>query len=306
MSNKRNNFHHLGFAVALALVIGSEAKGSNTQETTDNTGTSVMAIGNANVTTCNPVFSGNLKDSPIKIKCGADIPTAAVAKLETHLQVQLSQTISHNQGTAVISGGNANVLTCNPEFRGDLRNSPITVECGISPAQVAEMAADWEKQYREQVTNLKEQLVFNPNDKLLKSALAAALDGDFDRAFQLRKQRFDQGEEKVLPKLAAEAYQVAQAAQLTFKPQEALPYLEKAYGYQPDNFDYAIAYADLLQKQNERKQAEGIYQKLLTALREEVVTDPSKRDTLNRILNNLGNLVQADSQRRTEAETLYR
>ena len=278
MSNKRNNLRRVGVVVALALVAGcgDGDKNTNTQQVTNNTGVSVVAAGNTNVTTCNPVFGGELQNSPVKVKCGADIPLAAVAKLETHLQAQLSQTISHNQGTAVISGGNANVLTCNPEFRGDLYNSPVTVECGISPAQVAEMAADWEKQYREQVANLKEQLVFNPNDELLKSALAAVQEGDFDKAFQLRKQRFDQGEEKVLSKLAAEAYQVAQAAQLTFKPQEALPYLEKAYGYQPDNIDYAIAYADLLQKQNKRKQAEGIYQKLLSVLRAEVMTDSSK------------------------------
>lgn len=63
------------------------------------------------------------------------------------------------------------------------------------------MAADWEKRYREQVANLEEQLVFNPNDELLKATLAAVKEGDFD---------------KVLSKLATEAYQVVQAAQLTF------------------------------------------------------------------------------------------
>ena len=216
---------------------------------------------------CNPNFTGNLRNTTVKIECGPGIPAAALAKLEAYLNEQLRT--SNNQN----------------DYIDRLRKE----------------TADWEKRFREQETNLREALALMPNDELLKAAQQALQQGDLEKAAQLRERRFQQREEKATAKLAAEAYQVGKAFQLAFKPLQALPYLEKAHHYQPADMNYGFAYAVGLQDQNLRQQAEAVYQDLLKAVR----ADTGKPENVATLLNNLAALVSDDTHRRGEAERQY-
>jgi len=185
------------------------------------------------------------------------------------------QAIRNNTGTAVnAAAGDVNITTCKPSF-GEV-NAPVKIECGpgIPPAALAKLEAylteqlrssrnlndlvdkqrqeiaDWEKRYREQTQNLAEALALMPNDQLLQAAQLALQAGDLERAAQLREQWFQQWEEKTTAKLAAEAYQLA------YKPLQALPYLKKAYRYQPGDLGYGYALA--LQKQKQRQCRGGL------------------------------------------------
>ena len=220
-----------------------------------------------NVDICSPTFTGNLRNTTVNIGCGPSIPYAARAKLEAYLNEQLRT--SNNQN----------------DYIDRLRKE----------------AADWEKRFREQEANLREALALMPNDELLKAAQQALQQGDLEQAAQLREQHFQQTEEKVVAKLAAEAYQVGKAFQPAFKPLQALPYLEKAHRYQPADMDYGFAYAVALQDQNQRQPAEAVYQDLLKTAR----ADTGKPENMATLLNNLANLVGDDPHRRGEAEKYY-
>ena len=253
------------FILALLLAACDDDSPKQSISETGPGSTSINAGGN--VSTCNPTFSGNLQYTTVKIECGPGIPPAALAKLEDYLNEQLRTSKNQN------------------DYIDRLRKE----------------TADWEQRFRDQETNLREGLALMPNDELLKAAQLALQQGDLEQAAQLREQRYLQWEEKATAKLAAEAFQVGKAFQLAFKPLQALPYLEKAYRYQPANFDYGFAYATALAKQNQRQQAEAVYQDLLTAAR----ADNGKPKRVATLLNNLAILVKADTHRRGEAEKQY-
>jgi tetratricopeptide (TPR) repeat protein len=97
----------------------------------------------------------------------------------------------------------------------------------------------------------------------------------------------------------------AQVYQLQFQPLQALPHLEKAHRYRPENVDYALAYAELLQEQHEFKPAETIYTEILSRLRERAKSDPAAYlPDVAMTLNNLGILYRA-TQRLAEADKAY-
>ena len=235
------------------------------QNIAGNRGTAVNTQGDVNITTCKPSFGA--VNAPVKIECGPGIPPAALAKLEAYLTEQLRSS----------------------------RNLNELVE------RQRQEIADWEKKYREQTQNLAQALALMPDDQLLQAAQQALKAGDLEKAAQLREQRFRQWEEKATARLAAEAYQVGLAYQLAYQPLQALPYLEKAYRYQPGEFDYGFEYAFALRNQNQRQNAEAVYQDLLKTARAEA----SKAGRVALIFNNLGMLVADDSRRRGEAEGIY-
>jgi len=253
------------FILALLLAACDDDSPKQSISETGPGSTSINAGGN--VSTCNPTFSGNLQYTTVKIECGPGIPPAALAKLEDYLNEQLRTSKNQN------------------DYIDRLRKE----------------TADWEQRFHEQETNLREALALMPNDELLKAAQQALQRGDLEHAAQLREQRFLQWEEKATAKLAAEAFQVGAAYELAFKPLQALPYLEKAHRYQPADFDYGFVYAKALAEQNQRQNAEAVYQELLKAARAE----PDKLERTARILNNLGNLVDDDMRRQGDAEAYY-
>jgi tetratricopeptide (TPR) repeat protein len=63
---------------------------------------------------------------------------------------------------------------------------------------------------------------------------------------------------------AARCYEAGETELLRFMPQNALPYLEKAYALQPEDTDIATAFSDTLQGQREFERAEPIYRTLLS------------------------------------------
>ena len=218
------------------------------------------------VSTCTPSFSSTLQTATVKLACGADIPPAALTKLETHLggQWRSSQAL-----TSLIDKQRKEIVT-------------------------------WERYFREQESNLTEALKLSPDDTTLKAILKALQQGDVEEAAQLREQRFKEQDEPAADKRAAEAYQVGIAYQIAMNADSALAYLAEAHKLQPDDFQYAYAYAWAAQDQY-RQNAETVYLELLKSAQAE----PGKPERLALINFNLGSLLAADPNRLPEAEGYY-
>ena len=171
----------------------------------------------------------------------------------------------------------------------------------ISLAEKQEELKKWVQQYKD----LEKRLAaYEEGDKLAQQAKLALRKGDLEQAGLLLDEILHRGE-KTVDQLAGQHFDRAQVYQLQFQPLKALPYLEKAYRYRPENTEYAFAYALLLQKQNDFKAAARIYTEILTQLRELAQQNPAAY--LPRVadtLNNLGNLY-SNTQRLSEAEQAY-
>jgi tetratricopeptide (TPR) repeat protein len=162
-------------------------------------------------------------------------------------------------------------------------------------------AEDWAKRYHELEDRLAAQ---GSEDTLAQQAHEALEKGNLERAGALLDEIL-QREEKTVDRAAANNFSRAQVYQLQFQPLNALPYLEKAYRYRPEDVDYAFAYAKLLQEQHDFKPAKDIYTAVLARLRERAKSDPAAYlPYVAMTLNNLGNLY-SDTQRLAEAEKAY-
>jgi tetratricopeptide (TPR) repeat protein len=162
-------------------------------------------------------------------------------------------------------------------------------------------AEDWAERYRELEARLAAQ---GSEDTLAQQAKEALGKGNLERAGALLDEIL-QREEKTVDQAAANNFSRAQVYQLQFQPLKALPYLEKAYRYRPENVAYAFAYATLLQEQHDFKPAETIYTAVLTRLRERAKSDSAAYlPDVATTLNNLGNLYSA-TQRLAAAQQAY-
>ena len=160
---------------------------------------------------------------------------------------------------------------------------------------------EWARRYSELEQRLAAQGL---EDKLAQQVKAAMEKGDLEQAGGLLDEIL-QREEKTVDQAAVNNFSRAQVYQLQFQPLKALPYLEKAYRYRPENVDYALAYATLLQKQHDFKPAETIYTALLTRLRDLAQQNPAAYlPYVATTLNNLG-LLYGATQRLAEAEPAY-
>jgi len=104
---------------------------------------------------------------------------------------------------------------------------------------------------------------------------------------------------------AARCYEAGEIELLRFTPQNALPYLEKAYAVQPDDTDIATAFSDTLQEQREFERAEPIYRSLLSRYQGLAQEKPAAyQPQIARTLDKLGS-VYVGLQRPKEAEVAY-
>ncbi|MBK8454910.1 MAG: tetratricopeptide repeat protein [Thiofilum sp.] len=168
-------------------------------------------------------------------------------------------------------------------------------------ADLREEIASWEKRYHELEASIQAGLVTEPDNERLKEADAALKQGDFEKAAKILEELADK-QEKEVDKAADYQYRAGQALQLAFKPQKALEHLKKAYQYRPENETYAFDYSLLLQKQNQRNEAEQVYIALLKQWKAESTLNNAK---IAGLLNNLAALIDDDTHRRNDAESLY-
>lgn len=106
--------------------------------------------------------------------------------------------------------------------------------------------------------------------------------------------------------LAAPLFLRAQLFLLLFQPENALPLLDQARQLEPQNREYAFAYASAAQSLGGSGSVEAIYNSLLGQYRQLAVTDPGTyRPAIASTLNNLG-LLYSKAGRNAEAESAYR
>ena len=112
-------------------------------------------------------------------------------------------------------------------------------------------------------------------------------------------------EEKKVDLTAANHYNRALAFELQFRPLDALPHLEKAYQYRPEELKYGQAYSHLLLGQNDFVSAEPILLATLDRAREQAKANSAYQPDVAESLNNLATLY-ADMHRLKEAEAAWR
>jgi tetratricopeptide (TPR) repeat protein len=153
-------------------------------------------------------------------------------------------------------------------------------------------------------------------DLLRRSAIARSSDPLELRIHQVLE-RFDlDGASPLLTRLLAEnqgtaqvfaarCYEAGEIELLRFMPQNALPYLEKAYALQPEDTDIATAFADTLLEQREFERAETVYRSLLSRYHVLAQEKPGGyQPQIARTLDKLGK-VYVGLQRPREAEAAY-
>jgi tetratricopeptide (TPR) repeat protein len=217
---------------------------------------------------------------------------------------------------------------CSPNIANVAGN--VTVNCiGVDPQALKRLntelakknilladrireANKWTAKYKE----LEAQLNQGSDDRALSGQAKEYLhQGELEKAAAILDQILAKEEESIQKEQNEVALKKAQAApnyysrglvsELQFRPLDALPQLEKAYQYGPDNPLYGFAYAELLNSQNSYKLAEPIYQSVLSALRQLEQANPKKYlPLLAASLTGLGNLY-VQTQRLEEAIDCY-
>ena len=170
-------------------------------------------------------------------------------------------------------------------------------------ANLVTVATQWKEHYENLMESLKtvNETETGDSDTSVKHALQSL---DLDLASGLLDELIAAQSDKAIAK---PYFLKAQIFLLQFQPINALPLLEKARQLQPDNHEYAFAYARVLQEQNAQgSSAEATYVALLEQYRELAKDKPTAYLTaIAATLNNLG-MLYAESKRTGEAEKAFR
>lgn len=121
---------------------------------------------------CSPVFSGNISNSIIKLDCSKELlSTGAKLKLEELLNEQFK---GNNEGE------------CNPEFKGAIKATDISVICGYPISGIQELIDGFLIRFTELKLKLSELQLTDADTKVLQEKADKAIDGgDFDYAQSL-------------------------------------------------------------------------------------------------------------------------
>lgn len=161
---------------------------------------------------------------------------------------------------------------------------------------------EWAHKYKD----LKQQLKSGDQArKLLRQARQLLEQGKLEKVGELLDKLLIAKEQEVDCR-ASLHFNRARVFDLLFLPHQALSHYAKAYQYRPDDLDYALAYAHILQEKKQYSDAIPVYEKILTTYRALAKSDmagllPAVATTLN----HLGVLFSA-TQRLSEAETNFR
>ena len=162
-------------------------------------------------------------------------------------------------------------------------------------------AEEWTQKYRDLHQRLTEE---GRDDALAQQAKKLLEEGKLEEAGAIIDRLLMSGE-RLVEQVAADHFKRAEVYALQFQPPKALPHYEKAYRYRPDNNEYALQYAYVLQQQNSYAQAQPVYQSVLRTYRQLAETNPAAYlPAVARTLNNLG-ILYRDTQRLQESEQVY-
>jgi tetratricopeptide (TPR) repeat protein len=161
------------------------------------------------------------------------------------------------------------------------------------------VADEWTKKYKE----LEKRLNDAPDDVALSSQVEEYLhQGDLEKAGRILDQMLV-SQEKQIDKAAETHYKRALTFELQFQPLDALPHLEKAYRYRPEDVSYGLSYASLLGDQREFRKAEPVFLATLDRARELAKSNPAVYlPKVAQLLNNLA-VVDLQTQQLKAAET---
>ncbi len=162
-------------------------------------------------------------------------------------------------------------------------------------------ADEWTAKYKE----LEAQLSEAGDDSVQsRQAYEYLHQGELEKAGAI----FDQilgTEEKQIDRRAANHFKRALVFELQFRPLDALPHLENAYRYRPQEWRYGQEYAKVLCLQNDFTHAEPVLLVTLDEARQLAKANPAAyQPYVATTLNNLANLYSL-TQRMKEAEAAY-
>ncbi len=171
--------------------------------------------------------------------------------------------------------------------------------------QLQKEAEDWINRYNSLSKDLENLRRENPDyAEILTKAEAFLKQGKFSEVTALLEPLKAKGDEKTQQN-AKVHFILGQAYLLDNKPIQALPEYEAAYHQDFKNSEYGFQYALLLQKQNEYKKAQRLYEGLLDELKQ--LPEPeqqAQQKTLLAVMYNLA-LVYTDTQELEKATKLY-
>lgn len=162
-------------------------------------------------------------------------------------------------------------------------------------------ADEWTARYKE----LEAQLSAAGNDSVLSRQAEEYLhQGELEKAAAILDQILG-SEEKQVDVIAANHFNRALVFDLQFRPLDALPHLEKAYQYRPEEWKYGQEYSAVLLQEKEFSRAEPVIMATLDKARHLSNENPAAyRPDLASTLNTLANLYRA-TQRTKEALATY-
>ncbi len=203
---------------------------------------------------------------------------------------------------------------CSPNIANVVGN--VTVNCiGVDPRALVRLNAELSRKNLDLASRINEANEWAARYKDLESRLAQSNDdsalskqaeddlhqGELEKAGAILDQILA-GEEKQVDRIAANHYNRALVFELQFDPLGAMPHLEAAYRYRPDEVKYGQEYGSALRKQLDFIGAEPILLKTLGRARELAKTDPGAyQPVVAKTLYELG-FVYRRTERPKEAE----
>nr|WP_315594952.1 tetratricopeptide repeat protein [uncultured Cupriavidus sp.] len=167
-------------------------------------------------------------------------------------------------------------------------------------ANFPKVAADWVATYKDVTKDVRAEIGEDDADRQAALALAQL---DFTKSKTILDELLARSNQD--PKLIAlRNYRRAEISRLEFQPMAAIPYYKKSYLLEPVNYQYARAYARVLNFQGNFSAAELVYIPLILDLRKNDPAAAGRMEQLADTLLGIGSIYQA-TQRFPEAERSY-
>jgi tetratricopeptide (TPR) repeat protein len=167
--------------------------------------------------------------------------------------------------------------------------------------KAVQAADEWTSKYKELETQLSQA---GDDSALSQQAEEYLHEGELEKAGAILDQILG-SEEKQIDRTAANHYNRALVFELQFQPLDALPHLEKAYGYRPQEVKYGQEYSHVLFNQNDFHRAEPVLLATLDRARQLAKTNPAAyQPDVALTLHILGALFN-QTQRVKEAEAAF-
>jgi Tetratricopeptide repeat len=218
------------------------------------------------------------------------------------------QTTTGPNSPAIV-GDNNNITYNDIDARALKRLNDQLDEKDLTLAQKIAEADEWARKYWEldqQLTEARSQAAAKGDDAtLIKAAQDRLHEGKLEEAGKIYDQLLARDESN-FDRAAQDHFGRAQIYALQFRPLDALPHYAMAYQYRPDRVEYALGYAQILERQKQLSKAEAVFEGLLPQVRDLAAQNPAAyRPDLATTLTNLGN-VYHDTHRFGDAETAFK